>query len=317
MEGGQKAMATYVMGEIHGCFREFKRMMNKIGFSDEDKMLLVGDYIDRGEFSIDMLKWLEKCPKNVYPVKGNHDVDFAEYVRIMRRVDVMEDMRTDENSNESSILLYDKVIELIDLRDRILKAQSIKEQKVAQAAKEGIYLTIDEVEDEFEYDKDNIPAELEENVEAFDKFGTISDYLVNHGGTLRELNKWAFMLSSYPYFYKFTINGREVVVVHAGFPANPTDIPLKFKDVQDFYLHARAESIRFGGIRGGIVVAGHTPTIARKMYCFTGGRVYKHESVEKDCTFYNVDCGCCYREVSPFGKMCCLRLDDEEIFYLD
>ena len=320
-------MATYVMGEIHGCYREFMRMMKEIEFSEGDRMFLVGDYIDRGPDSFQMLRFLENCPKNIRTIKGNHDVDFAEYVRIMRRVDARLNMDTDRESNADALALYDKVVTMLSETEALLSEGRIKRAEwEKQAAKyAGLppavrsAFNIEEF-DESEYEPDEEHADVlnyTADIEVFDKFGTISDYLNIHEGNLRTLEEWAFMLSSYPYYYKFKMGEREVVIVHAGFTPISENVPVKFKNVEDFYLHAREEAIRFGGIRNGIVVAGHTPTIARKMYCFTGGRVYKHTSETKNCVFYNVDCGCAYREVSPFGKMCCLRLDDEEIFYLD
>ncbi len=291
-------MSTYVMGEIHGCYREFKQMMKQIEFSDSDRMFLVGDSIDRGPNSFEMLKWLENCPKNVRSVKGNHDVDFAEYVKIMKLVDAREGLETDPESNEETKVLYDTVNSLIE--------------EAGHAAADMAAKGMDPSEMAEEYDILKYTA----NIDAFDKFGTINDCISLHSVNLKTLNQWAFMLSSYPYFYRFTFKNKEVVIVHAGYPALPTDIPVKFKSVEDFYLHAREESVHFGGIRNGIIVAGHTPTIARKMFCFTGGRIYKHTSERKTCVFYNVDCGCAYREVSPFGKMCCLKLDDETTYYL-
>ncbi len=290
-------MATYVMGEIHGCYRDFRQMMKQIGFSDEDRMFLVGDYIDRGPDSFEMMKWLEKCPKNVRTVKGNHDVDFAEYIRIMKLVDAREGLETNPESDKETLILYDTVNSLIE--------------EAGHAAADAAARGHDPREIADDYDIIKYTA----NIEAFDKFGTVSDFIKIHNVNLKTLNQWAFMLSSYPYYYKFSFGNREVVIVHAGYPALPTDVPVKFNSVEDFYLHAREESIHFGGIRNGIVVAGHTPTIAKKMFCFTGGRIYKHNSERKSCTFYNVDCGCAYREVSPFGRMCCLRLDDETAYY--
>ena len=40
-------MATYVISDIHGCFNEFDQMLEKIGFSGKDKLILAGDCIDQ------------------------------------------------------------------------------------------------------------------------------------------------------------------------------------------------------------------------------------------------------------------------------
>ena len=51
-------MSTYVMTDIHGHFDAMKRMLDKIGFSKEDRLICAGDYIDRGPNSYEMLRWI-------------------------------------------------------------------------------------------------------------------------------------------------------------------------------------------------------------------------------------------------------------------
>lgn len=41
-------MGTYVMSDIHGCYDRFLHMLDKIGFSATDRLILAGDCIDRG-----------------------------------------------------------------------------------------------------------------------------------------------------------------------------------------------------------------------------------------------------------------------------
>ena len=56
---------TYVMSDLHGCFDELNAMLAKIGFSDQDKLILAGDYIDRGSQNYEMLCWMEQVPQNI------------------------------------------------------------------------------------------------------------------------------------------------------------------------------------------------------------------------------------------------------------
>ena len=37
---------------------------------------------------------------------------------------------------------------------------------------------------------------------------------------------------------------------------------------------------------------------------------------ELDCTFYDIDCGCSYRERHLAAKLACIRLEDEAVFYV-
>ena len=77
-------MSTYVMSDIHGHYVEFMKMLDKISFSDKDELVIAGDYIDRGPKSLEMLQWLENVPDNILTLKGNHDVEFAECINIMK-----------------------------------------------------------------------------------------------------------------------------------------------------------------------------------------------------------------------------------------
>ena len=100
-------MGTYVIGDIHGCYDEFRLMLEKITLSANDRLILVGDYIDRGPDSLRMLRWLERCPENVTPLRGNHDEEFACYVDLMRRVDAECGLKTAADSHEDVGALYD------------------------------------------------------------------------------------------------------------------------------------------------------------------------------------------------------------------
>ena len=71
------------IGDIHGQYEKFKDLWEKIGFHDEeDLVILHGDYIDRGDGSVAVLqcvKSLVEQYKNVIALQGNHEdfmVDF-------------------------------------------------------------------------------------------------------------------------------------------------------------------------------------------------------------------------------------------------
>ncbi|HXW68299.1 MAG TPA: metallophosphoesterase family protein [Dissulfurispiraceae bacterium] len=67
------------VGDIHGCFDLLKTLIEKIiRFSpDEDMLIFMGDYIDRGKKSKEVIRYLsslkEKLPDNIILLKGNHE----------------------------------------------------------------------------------------------------------------------------------------------------------------------------------------------------------------------------------------------------
>ena len=63
----------YVMSDIHGCYRQFKQALELIGFSNEDTLYVLGDVIDRGPSSIELLNYMMMFD-NIIPLIGNHEV---------------------------------------------------------------------------------------------------------------------------------------------------------------------------------------------------------------------------------------------------
>ena len=78
-------MATYVVGDIHGCFREWINFKSKIERTDENaEFILVGDILDKGPHSMEMLKWAMKkiIPGSNYQmILGNHEVEKIDWLK--------------------------------------------------------------------------------------------------------------------------------------------------------------------------------------------------------------------------------------------
>lgn len=64
---------TYVMSDIHGEYQKYICMLDKIEFSDDDTLFVLGDIIDRGEEPVKILTDMSMRP-NVYPIYGNHEL---------------------------------------------------------------------------------------------------------------------------------------------------------------------------------------------------------------------------------------------------
>lgn len=64
---------TYVMSDLHGHYEKFRKMLEKIAFSDHDELYVLGDIVDRGPQSAELLLDMS-MRSNVYPILGNHDM---------------------------------------------------------------------------------------------------------------------------------------------------------------------------------------------------------------------------------------------------
>ena len=62
----------YVMSDIHGEYGKYRRMLEKIRFSDEDALYILGDVVDRGPEPVKLLQNMA-VRENVFPIMGNHD----------------------------------------------------------------------------------------------------------------------------------------------------------------------------------------------------------------------------------------------------
>ena len=61
------------MSDLHGQFVLLQLMLNKIQFTDEDELYILGDIMDRGPNSIDIYYFVKAMP-NVHMIKGNHEI---------------------------------------------------------------------------------------------------------------------------------------------------------------------------------------------------------------------------------------------------
>lgn len=79
----------YVMSDIHGEYEKYKAMLEKINFTDDDVLYVLGDVIDRGPESVKILADMS-MRHNVYPIFGNHELMALDVLKVLA-VDVTEE----------------------------------------------------------------------------------------------------------------------------------------------------------------------------------------------------------------------------------
>jgi len=72
-------MTTYVLGDIHGQYDALQALLGRLSFDpDHDRLWLVGDLVNRGPKSLEVLRWARKLSKRMKKrmvvVLGNHDL---------------------------------------------------------------------------------------------------------------------------------------------------------------------------------------------------------------------------------------------------
>ncbi|RMH20268.1 MAG: symmetrical bis(5'-nucleosyl)-tetraphosphatase [Gammaproteobacteria bacterium] len=68
-------MATYAIGDIQGCYDEFRHLLDNIHFNSTDRLWLVGDVINRGPRSLQTLRFIRnELADQAIMVLGNHEI---------------------------------------------------------------------------------------------------------------------------------------------------------------------------------------------------------------------------------------------------
>lgn len=81
---------VYAIGDIHGCYDRLRRLLDRIDIHwSRDMLIFLGDYIDRGSHSFEVLDFLidlkRQYPKTVF-LRGNHEtmlLDFLSGIRTL------------------------------------------------------------------------------------------------------------------------------------------------------------------------------------------------------------------------------------------
>lgn len=89
-------MATWAIGDLHGCYDELQRLLERIEFDAErDRLWFVGDLVNRGPDSLACVRFVRDLGERAVCVPGNHDLHLlaaAAGVRGVRTKDTFDDI---------------------------------------------------------------------------------------------------------------------------------------------------------------------------------------------------------------------------------
>ena len=89
-------MATWVIGDVHGCFATLSRLLDRIRYERRrDRLWMVGDLVNRGPRSLEVLRWAAGLGDKLVTVLGNHDLHLLARARGLvepRRRDTLDEV---------------------------------------------------------------------------------------------------------------------------------------------------------------------------------------------------------------------------------
>lgn len=89
-------MATYAVGDIQGCYSELQQLLELMRFDPaQDRLWLVGDLVNRGPGSLQVLRLIKSLGDAAITVLGNHDLHLlavAEGVAELHRSDTLDEV---------------------------------------------------------------------------------------------------------------------------------------------------------------------------------------------------------------------------------
>jgi len=97
-------MTIYAVGDIQGCYVEFQQLLKQIRFDPaQDKLWLVGDLVNRGPGSLQVLRLVKSFGDSAITVLGNHDLHLlavAEGAAELHRSDTLDEVLSAPDRDE-------------------------------------------------------------------------------------------------------------------------------------------------------------------------------------------------------------------------
>lgn len=118
-------MADYAIGDLQGCYGPLLRLLEHIDFDEKrDRLWFVGDLVNRGPQSLEVLRFIKQLPLEPRISLGNHDLHlliklFTKHPRINPDDTLMPILKADDGEElghwlrQQSILCHDPELKVV------------------------------------------------------------------------------------------------------------------------------------------------------------------------------------------------------------
>ena len=78
-------MRILIMTDIHGCYDELIQLLNKVSYDkNKDKLIILGDLVDRGPKTLEVLDFCMNNSEYIEVLMGNHDRMLLDAIKIAK-----------------------------------------------------------------------------------------------------------------------------------------------------------------------------------------------------------------------------------------
>jgi bis(5'-nucleosyl)-tetraphosphatase (symmetrical) len=131
-------VSTYAIGDVQGCFDELQALLARIGFHpSSDRLWFVGDLVNRGPKSLEVLRFVRSLGERAVTVLGNHDLHLVaqfEGLERRRRSDTFHDVLDAPDAADLVTWLRSRPMLHVEARHAMVHAALLPQWSLAQAA---------------------------------------------------------------------------------------------------------------------------------------------------------------------------------------
>lgn len=113
-------MRRILIGDIHGCIDQLSSLINKLNITNDDELIFLGDYTDRGPKSYEVFRYLQRLQEcmgdRLTIIYGNHEIFAINYANKSKDYDLWcynggKETISSFEDNNCSLKEYTKFIE--------------------------------------------------------------------------------------------------------------------------------------------------------------------------------------------------------------
>lgn len=179
-------MSDYAIGDIQGCYAPLLHLLDKIQFNErEDRLWLVGDLVNRGPQSLEVLRFIKNLPISPRITLGNHDLHLLSRIYLnssANRDDTLQTILKAEDKEElgdwlrsQSLLFHDQNLNIVLTHAGIAPIWSLDQAKASAKEVESA-LTSDLFLDFLKHMYGNQPDLWSPDLKGFERLRIITNY---------------------------------------------------------------------------------------------------------------------------------------------